>query len=431
MFCAYNNMHGNAIKELIKDAFIPRMVPIRQNFPRPRVSNVPSRVRELLFTRDISDTIMPGMEIAITCGSRGIANIKYIIREICTYIVQKGAKPFIVPAMGSHGGMTAEGQRAIIEGYGVTEEFCGAPIRSCMDVKRIGTTEDGRDVFIDSNAANANGIIVVGRIKPHTDFRGPYESGMMKMMVVGLGKHRGAELFHMNGPRHMAENLLIFGKAILYHSPILFGLAVLENAYDETARIEIMKKDEFIDREPPLLKEARDLMARCYIEEVELLIVDRIGKDISGDGMDPNIVGRFSNPWVSGGIHATKVAILDLTDESKGQMVGLGYGDVTTRRCLNKCDFSASLPNALISTAFTPFRIPIVFETDKDAISACLKYCGENNKMNPRVIRIRDTKHMDLIWVSEALLDEVSQHPQLEICGKPENLPFDAEGNLW
>jgi hypothetical protein len=425
------DMAGDVVKRLLSDAFIPRMVRVRQIFQHPRVNDVPARVRELMEREDISASIRPGMDIAVTCGSRGIANIKYIIREICTCVLERGGKPFILPAMGSHGGATAEGQKEIIESYGVTEEFCGAPIRSCMDVKRIGSTKDGRDVFIDSNAAKSDGIIVVGRIKPHTDFRGPYESGIMKMMVIGLGKQRGAETFHRDGPAHMAENLQLFGKAILRYAPILFGIAILENAYDETAKIEALTKEEIIEKEPPMLVEARELMAKSYIQDVDLLIVDRIGKDISGDGMDPNITGRFCNPYVSGGMNAKKIAILDLTDESHGQMVGLGYGDVTTRRCLNRCDFEATFPNALTSTTFTPFRVPMVLETDRDAIGACLKYCGNNDKQNPRVMRIRDTMHMGEIWVSEALLNEVRKNPNMEIIGEPEEIPFDTDGNLW
>lgn len=424
-------MDNSVIKKLVSDAYIPKMVPVKQNFPRPRVDNVPARVRELIEREEIKSTIKPGMEIAITCGSRGIANIKFIIREICTCVKERGAKPFIVPSMGSHGGATAEGQREIIESYGVTEEFCGAPIRSCMDVRRIGSTEDGRDVFIDKIASEADGIIVAGRVKPHTDFRGPYESGLMKMMVIGLGKQRGAETFHEEGPEHMARNLQLYGKAILENAPILFGIAILENAYDETAKIEALLADEFIDKEPELLLEARTLMPKSYIQDVDLLIVDRIGKDISGDGMDPNITGRFCNPYVSGGMNAKKIAILDLTDETHGQMVGLGYGDVTTRRCLEKCDFEASYPNALTTTTFIPFRVPIVLDSDRDAIGACLKYCGNNDKKNPRVMRIRDTLHMGYIWVSEALIGEVKAHPNMEILGPPEPLPFDENGNLW
>ncbi|MCI8526322.1 MAG: DUF2088 domain-containing protein [Oscillospiraceae bacterium] len=425
----YENYH--LIAELLRDAYIPRMALVRQNFPRPRVADVPARVRALMSREDIRVLVKPGESIAVTCGSRGIANIRWIIREVCQSLLQLGARPFIVPAMGSHGGATAAGQRAIIEGYGVTEEFCGAPIRASMEVKRIGETADGRLVCIDRNAAEADGIVVVGRVKPHTDFRGPYESGLMKMMVIGLGKQRGAETFHKEGPAKMGYNIPMFGKAIIQHAPIRFGIAILENAYDETARIEIMRGDEIADQEPMLLQEAKSLMARSYIENVDLLIIDQIGKDISGDGMDPNITGRFCNPYISGGMCAKKMAILDLSCHTHGQMAGLGYGDVTTKRCLEKCDFIASFPNALTSTTFTPFRVPMVLESDRDAIAACLKYNGGNDILNPRVIRIHDTMHMDEIWVSEALLDEVEQNPNMQIIRGPEEMRFHTDGNLW
>ena len=419
------------IADLLKDAYLPRMARVRQNFPRPQVKDVEGRVRELIARDDISALVKPGMEIAVTCGSRGIANIRFIIREVCRCLQKLGAKPFIVPSMGSHGGATAEGQRAIIESYGVTEEFCGAPIRSSMETKYIGKTEDGRDVYIDRNAAEADGIVVVGRVKPHTDFRGPYESGMMKMMVIGLGKQRGAENFHHEGPARMGYNISMFGKAILKHAPVLFGLAILENAYDETAKIEVLRSDEFADKEPPLLLEAKLLLAQSYIKDVDLLIIDQIGKDISGDGMDPNITGRFCNPYVSGGMNAAKMAILDLSADTHGQMAGLGYGDVTTKRCLEKCDFYASFPNALTSTTFTPFRVPMVLNSDRDAIAACLKYNGGNDIMNPRVIRIHDTMHMDEIWVSEALLAEVQSNTNMQIISEPEEMKFNEHDNLW
>ena len=427
---ALEQMQNVCLSGLLSDAVFPRMVRVRQTFPRPQVKDVPGRIRQLLSRKDIAAMVKPGMSVAVTCGSRGIANIHLMIREICICLKELGAKPFIVPSMGSHGGATAEGQRAIIEGYGVTEDFCGAPIRSSMEVKHIGLTEDGRDVFIDRNAAEADGIVVVGRIKPHTDFRGPYESGLMKMMVIGLGKQRGAETFHKDGPARMGYNIPMFGKAILKHAPVLFGVAILENAYDETARLEVLHRDEFADQEPPLLLEAKRLLAKSYIRDVDLLIIDQIGKDISGDGMDPNITGRFCNPYVSGGMNAHKMAILDLSEGTHGQMAGLGYGDVTTRRCLEKCDFAASYPNALTSTTFTPFRLPMVLESDRDAIAACLKYNGGNDKMNPRVIRIHDTMHMDEIWISEALIQEALDDPNMEILSDPQPMIFDDSGNL-
>lgn len=422
---------NGVVRKLVSDAFIPRMALVRQKFPRPQVKDVSGTIRELIMSPKFATTIQPGKEIAITCGSRGITNLRFIIREICACVRTLGAIPFIVPSMGSHGGATAEGQRQIIESYGVTEEFCHAEIRSDMTVVKIGKTEDGRDVFIDQNAARADGIILVGRIKPHTDFRGPYESGMMKMMVIGLGKQRGAEIFHQDGPQHMARNIPIFGKAILNNANVLFGVAILENAYDETAKIDAMLGSEILEKEPPLLEEARRLMPQSYIQDIDLLVVDQVGKDISGDGMDPNITGRFCNPFVSGGMCAKKIAVLDLSNDSHGQMVGIGYGDATTLRCFYKCDLEASYPNALTSTTFTPFRIPLILPSDKEAIGACLKYCGGSDVANPRVIRIHDTLHMEEIWVSEALLPEVKLHPYMEQLEDAKEMPFDKNGNLW
>ena len=419
------------IEELLSGAVFPKMIAVEQVFPRPKVENISLALHQKILRENVRLLIQPGMKIAIACGSRGIANLSEIIRTTVEILRSMDAEPFIVPAMGSHGGATAEGQESILKAYGVTEEFCGAPIRSSMDVISIGQLNDGQSIYMDKYAAESDGIVIVGRIKPHTDFRGPYESGLMKMLTVGLGKKKGAELFHQQGPQNMATNLQTIGNIILKNAKILFGIGLIENAYDETARIEVLTSSEIPKNEPDLLIDAWRLMAKCYIQDVDLLIVDKIGKDISGDGMDPNITGRFCNPGVTGGMKIQKLAILDITSESEGQMVGLGYGDVTTRRAFNKCDFEASYPNALISTTFTPFRVPIILESDREAIAACLKYCGNNDKSNPRVIRIQDTMHMGLIWVSEALIPEVLSNPNMRIFGELENFNFDKMGNLF
>ncbi len=421
----------SVIEELLSDAHFPKMVAVQQEFPRPRVENISLALHQKILRENVQSLIQSGMKVAISCGSRGIANLPEIIKTTVDALRSLGAEPFIFPAMGSHGGATAEGQESILKAYGITEEYCGAPIKSSMEVVRIGQKDDGQPIYIDKFAAESDGIVVVGRIKPHTDFRGLYESGLMKMLTVGLGKKKGAELFHQQGPQNMATNLQTIGNIILKNARILFGIGLIENAYDETARIEVLTAAEIPEQEPDLLREARRLMAKSHIQDVDLLIVDRIGKDISGDGMDPNITGRFCNPGVSGGMNAKKLTILDITNESEGQMVGLGYGDVTTRRAFNKCDFEASYPNALISTTFSPFRVPIILESDREAIAACLKFCGNNDKNNPRIIRIQDTMHMSLIRVSEALIPEVLANPNMRIVGQPEDFEFNELGNLF
>ena len=423
---------SDMVSKMVSDAFIPKMALVRQNFPRPQIKDIRVEVNKLINSPNITDTVKAGMRVAVTCGSRGVDNIAIIIKEVCGWVKQRGAVPFIVPTMGSHGGANAECQRQIIESYGVTESFCGVEIHSSMEVVKIGSTKDNEAVYIDENAANADGIIVIGRIKPHTDFRGPFESGILKMMVVGLGKQRGAEVFHKKGPQFCSSNLQKMGEVIINNAKILFGLGIVENAYDETAKMEVMLRNEIIEKEPPLLLEAKELMAKSYIKKVDLLIVDRIGKDISGNGMDPNITGRFGNPYIKGGsIEAKKMTILDLTDETHGQMCGLGYADTTTKRCLDKCDFEASYPNSLTTTLFLAFKVPVVTKSDKEAIGTCLKYCGYNDKKNPRVIRIVDTLHMSEIWVSEALVPAARKHPNMEVISAPCEMPFDSNGNLF
>jgi hypothetical protein len=425
------DINKELVHDLLKDYPVPPLIKIRQNFPRPVITDIEGAVRRQILKERIVSTIKPGMHIAITAGSRGVANIHIVIREICRICKERQALPFIVPAMGSHGGATAEGQRALIEGYGITEEFCSAPIRSSMETKYIGDTEEGNPVYIDKNAAEADGIIVVGRVKPHTDFRGPYESGIMKMMTIGLGKQYGAEQFHKKGAKYMAHNIPLYGNAIRTHTNVLFALALVENAYDETCIIQSMANEEIPQAEPPLLEKAKSLMGRILFDSTDVLIIDRIGKDISGTGMDPNVTGTFITPYASGGIQAMKRVVLDLTDKTHGALLGLGMADATTQRCFDRCNLYATYVNALTNTIFDGARIPLIFQSDKDAIQACLKYCGDNDKDNPRVVRIQDTLHLEEIWISEALLDEARENPMIEVLEEVKELPFDKDGNLW
>lgn len=416
------------LSNLLKDYPLPRMVKIRQKFPRPVIHQIPVAVCQQLLRQPICQTIRPGMKIAVTAGSRGIHNIALIIREVCSFLRQQGASPFIVPAMGTHGSSTAEGQRKILESYGITEAFCSAPIRSSMEVKPIGETEDGDMVYIDSHAAEADGIIALNRIAQHPDFSGPYESGLMKMMAIGLGKQYGTELVHNRGVESMARNIAAFGAAILRQAPVLFGLAILENAYHETCKILALTKDEIITREPQLLEEAKSLKGRLLFNETDLLIVDRIGKDISGGGMDFHIVGAFASPYATGGIKARRRIVLDLTEESQGAMNGLGLADATTMRCFERCDLAKSYINSLTCTLTNSVKIPLVLQNDKEAIQACLKYNGANDKENPKVIRIRDTNHIEEILISEAHLPQARANPHIEILSEPQAMVFGADG---
>ncbi|TNJ61625.1 DUF2088 domain-containing protein [Paenibacillus hemerocallicola] len=409
------------------------MVKVKQKFPRPSIppDNIPQKINDILGQDDISSIILPGMRIAITVGSRGIRNIALITREIVRVLKEKGALPFIIPAMGSHGGGIAENQQKIIEEFGVTEAYCGCPIKSTMDTVQIGTTPEGHSVVIDRYAAEADGIVVLGRVKPHTAFRGEYESGLMKMMAIGLGKREGANACHAAGWKHMRRLIPLFGNTILNHAKILFSVAIVENAFDETCLLEAIRKEHIAEREPELLVQAKQFMPRIWIEETDVLIVDKIGKNISGDGMDPNITGTFATPYASGGLKSQKVAVLDVTDESHGVIIGAGMAHATTRRLFDKADLEASYINALTSTVFDVVRIPMILNSDRAAIAACIRASNEIDVRKPKIIRIADSLHMEYIYISEALLDEAASHSNLEIVGELQDMPFDENGNLW
>lgn len=370
------------------------------------------------------------MRIAITAGSRGIANVVEITRSIADFVKERGAIPFVVPAMGSHGGATAEGQTALLADLGITEAAVGCEIRSSMEVRKIGVDDIGNDVYIDSIANEADGIIVACRIKPHTDFRGPYESGIMKMLVIGLGKRRGAEFCHNEGMEKMAENLPRIGKVILKKANILLAVAVIENAYDETGEIHALLPGEVEEKEPELLRKAFDLMPRILFPECDLLIIDQIGKNFSGCGMDPNITGTFYAPWLSGGLKHKRVCVLDISPESHGNFSGLGVCDATTKRVFEKVDANSTYTNALTCKVLADAKIPCVLNNDKECIQMCLRTLPGTDTTAKRVIRISNSLHVDSIWLSEEFYKEAMQHPMLEILSEPKEMTFSLEGKI-
>lgn len=421
------------VADLVSGQKLPRMFQVKQSFMRPRIepAEIPEKIKKLLSEERFAAQVKPGMRIAITAGSRGIANVALSTKCIADFVKSRGAYPFIIPAMGSHGGATAEGQREILRGYGITEEYVGCPILSSMEVKKIGVNEEGMDVFIDKNAAEADGIILGCRIKPHTAFRGPYESGIMKMMAIGLGKQHGAEICHEAGFKNMAKYVPMFGRAIIKNAPILFALPTIENAYDETCRIVAVNADEIEEMEPILLKEAFANMPGILVDECDVLVVDQIGKNFSGDGMDPNITGTFCTPYASGGIKSQRVCVLDLSPETHGNGIGLGYSSATTRRVFDQLDLASMYPNAITCTVLGGVRIPIIMESDREAVQVCVRTCNEIDKNNPRIVRISNSLHIEHIWLSEAYLEEARANANLTIESEPEEFPFDEDGNLW
>lgn len=424
---------NDVISQLLADIPMPEMMEVEQEFDHQSipVEELPAYILQKLQADGFPQRITPGMRVAVTAGSRGVANIALIIKTIVSFVKSRGASPFVIPAMGSHGGATAEGQREILNTLGVTEAYIGCPIVSSMDTVLVAETEQGHCVYIDRNAAAADGIIVVGRIKAHTCFRGPYESGIMKMMTIGLGKQRGAEFCHRLGFGRMAEMVPMIGKNILKHVNILFAVGIIENAYEETYNIVPLLPQEIEKREPELLELAKKLMPRILIEETDVLIVDKIGKNFSGDGMDPNITGTFCTPYASGGIKSQRVTVLDLSDETHGAAVGAGMADTTTKRLFQKFDPEKTYPNCITATTSNTGKIPMVMKNDWQAIAAAIKMCNGIDFRQVRVVRIPNSLHIGRIMISQSLEETAKATPGVRILGKPFQLPFDAQGNLF
>ncbi|MEG1592784.1 MAG: lactate racemase domain-containing protein, partial [Oscillibacter sp.] len=367
------------ITAMIDQTPIPKMVKIREVFDNTciPVPEIPAVLRREL--EPLSAGIQPGMRIAITCGSRGINHNALMVKTMVDFLKAKGAEPFIVAAMGSHGGATAEGQLQILTDYGITETALGCPVKSCMDTVEIGRSEiRGQAVRIDKNAAQADGILLFNRIKPHTSFRGRYESGLMKMMAIGLGKQHGAHDLHSQSPAIMHELVEEYGRTILKNAPILGGIAVVENAYDETYLIKGLDPQGILDQEPQLKDLSYQTIAHLLFDKCDVLVVDKIGKNISGDGMDPNVSGRFVQPkYCSGGIQAEKVVVLDITDETHGNAQGVGLADCTTRRLFNRMKLEMTYPTGVTNTFLHLMKIPMIMDNDREALQLALSCCPE------------------------------------------------------
>lgn len=420
----------SVVNDIIKDIPLPNMVKVRQEFDRTRLENVAAEVRKSLERREILGNLRPGMTVAVAVGSRGISNHALIVRETVRFLRDHGARPFIVSSMGSHGGATAEGQRAILEGYGIREEYCGCPVKAGTDCALIGYTGDGSPVYIDRYAAEADGIVLVNRIKPHTAFRGPYESGLMKMMAIGLGKQKGAETCHAAGFENMAENIPRFAAAVLKNCNILAGIAILENAYDETREVIALAADEIPEQEPELLERAKRYMPRILVDHVDLLVVGQIGKNFSGDGMDPNIAGTFATKCASGGLNTKRVAVLDISDESHGNGVGFGMADVSTRRAYEKFDFEMSYPNALTCLVSQVVKVPMIFDSDQLCLKAGIKLCAGIEHRNARVVYIHNTLKLGEIYISANLVPQAEAVEGVTVAGEERPMEFDGNGNL-
>lgn len=412
---------------------LPKMVRIEQHIEAPVVADIPAAVRAELDEIEAGSLVKTGDRIAITGGSRGVANIDIVIKAIADYLKELGARPFVVPAMGSHGGATAEGQRDVLAHYGITEETVGAPIEATMDTVEIGRTADGLPVLLDRNAAEADGIVPLNRIKAHTDFKGSIESGLLKMMAIGLGKQRGANMYHRAFFHHGFEHVILtVGSLMLDTGKVVFGVGLVENAHEHTAKVAAMRPNELIRRERELLVEAKSLMGRLPFDTLDLLVIDWMGKNISGTGMDTNIIGRMMQNFEP---EPEKPAILrifvrDLTEESNGNATGVGLADFTTTRLVEKVDRYATYMNGITGLGPQKSKIPFYYDTDKEAIEVALNTIGLTPPEEAKVARVESTLALATLDISEAFIEDAELRSDLEIVGEAKAFEFDASGNL-
>ncbi|MEK5442941.1 MULTISPECIES: lactate racemase domain-containing protein [unclassified Fredinandcohnia] len=418
------------LQELLRDIPVPKMLKVKQIFDDSKIENLVEELTNKLQREEVKQTIKPGMEIAIAVGSRGIDRLVDLTKTTVEFIKEQGGTPFIVPSMGSHGGATGEGQREVLKHLGVTEESVGCEIRSSMEVVKLGELANGLPVYIDKYASEADGIVVINRVKPHTAFRGSVESGIQKMISIGLGKQKGAEACHQLGFKYMAENVPAMAQMIMEKTPILFGVATVENAFDKVAVLDIMLPDEIVEKEPELQAQAKKLLPKLFFDQIDVLVIDQIGKNISGDGMDPNITGRYPTPYAHGGPEVNKMVVLDLTPETEGNANGVGTADFTTQRLVDKMDRDFTYANGLTSTVVAPTKIATTLPNDKEAIQAAIKTCNILDFTTVKMVRIKDTLHVSEIEVSEALLDYIKQHPNMEQASDLYDFDFDENGNL-
>jgi len=411
----------------------PKIFKIHQKIDTPHLDEVENRVHELLDQFELSKKVKRGERIGLTAGSRGIKDKPRVLKTIVDRLKDLGASPFIAPCMGSHGGATAEGQIEVLESLGITEKSVGAPILSSMDVEEIGRTKFGTPVLIARDLLKADRVVVVNRVKPHTDFRGEIESGLLKMMVIGMGKHQGALMVHRLTIKHGFPAVIgEVGSIILKKVPILFGMGMIENQYGKTAFIDLLESEKLVEKEKALLKKARRLIPSLPFDQMDILILDEMGKNISGAGMDTNVIGRrlFVGSPKPRKPKIIRIFVRDITEESHGNATGIGMADYITKRLFDKIDYSSTAVNCLTGMAPENGRIPIFFERDRDALTATHDNSGVLHPQDLRILWVKNTLELEYLYASQALLKEARSNTQLEILSDPFKFPFDPNGNL-
>ncbi|MBI1325012.1 DUF2088 domain-containing protein [bacterium] len=409
---------------------LPRIAPVVQNRSRPRVEDITGTVRRAILESRIRERVPAGGRIAVGVGSRGIHSIFEVTKATIDTLKELGYRPFVKAAMGSHGAATAEGQRDVLADKGITPESLGVEVLTDMDTLVIGTSPIGLPIYFDKQAYEADGIVCLNRIKSHTDFRSDYESGILKMMVIGFGKRLGAEQIHKLGLRGMKEVLPAVGKFLLENTKFSLGLAIVENVDDQPAEIVPLEPDEVMAREPKLLDRSRELMGRIPFDQIDVLVVGELGKNYSGAGMDPNVIGRlmvetqpdFERPVV------TRLTVLDVSDESHGNIVGIGFADLATQRIVDKMDPEPFRINVITSCFLERARIPITFDTDREVLESAVQTCWRLKPEEVRMVVVPNTLELSRLYVSEAMKADVEAHPELSFAGDFAELPFDRGG---
>ena len=409
---------------------LPRFVSVAQHFSLETLNDIDTAVADE-FARH-SHVELAGKSVALGVGSRGIRQQPAVLKAVIRELRAAGAEPFIVPAMGSHGGGSAEGQEKVLTSYGMTETSMGAPVRSSMDVVELARLPDGTPVYCDKLAHEADFIVPFNRVKPHTSFRADHESGLMKMVAIGLSKHEGAAALHFHGFKNFHHLVPAAGKLFLQHAKVLFGVAMVENAREDLRHIELVPPADFVTRDAALLELAKASIPQLLFEAIDLLVIDQIGKDISGAGMDPNVTGKPGSrmPGFAIGPAIERIAVLDLTDATEGNATGIGMADVTTQRLVSKVDWTKTYLNIVTAGVLDGARLPIVADADQDAIGIGIRGCPGVLAENARIVRIRNTLEMTTVWASEPMLTEIGAHPKLERLSEPFVCDFDRSGAM-
>ncbi len=411
---------------------LPSIARVRQHPEMPGVVDLAGTIRDRITSSGLRHRVPVGGSIAVGVGSRGIKTIRTLVAATITTLQDMGYRPFIVAAMGSHGGATADGQRALLASYGITAESMGVPVRTDMETQVVGTSPIGLPIHFDANALAADGIVLINRVKPHTDFRAPFESGILKMMVIGLGKQQGAAQIHKLGVRGLTEVMPAVGRLLIEQTPFALGLAIVENALEWPAEIAALEPETLMEREPILLQRAFGLMGRLPFDQIDVLVVGEIGKNYSGAGMDPNVIGRLlmETQQEPARPRVTRLVALDVSPESHGNIVGVGFADLVTRRLVDQLDPVPFRINTLTANFLERSRIPITLDSDAQVLDAAIQTCWRVDPAEVRMVFCPNTLELDTLWITRPLESEVSNNPELTLDSPYQPIPLDASGHL-